>query len=179
MSMDDGPRTYPLVGFAAAAVSRQPLPVREITMPSVFSVLLRGLDCAIYGGAAVVGITFGAWLMIALPMAWAWGLLAIAVALVSGALVAFRTVHVYQALRNGQAFEADIISSSVGPARLTGTPWGDLVNGRAVRGAYRIHGVDAIAEYYLQERWATSLQPGMKIWVITVNGRPALLAPKG
>ena len=67
--------------------------------------------------------------------------------------------------------------SAVSRVRLTGTPWGDLINGTAVLGSYKVGGVDSVGDYYLQERWAQSLVPGMKIWVISVDGRPAFLAP--
>ena len=168
--------TYPLAGFVAATVSRQPLPIRSIAMWPFLVALLRGLDCAIYSISALVFLALGAF-SIAQPGTAVMGLLSLAVGVLSGSLVIVRYVHVRRALRTGEAVEAEIVRSAVSRVRLTGTPWGDLINGTAVRGSYKVGGVDSVGDYYLQERWAQSLVPGMKIWVISVDGRPAFLAP--
>jgi hypothetical protein len=178
MSREAGSGTYPLATFASATVSTQPSPIRRIAIRSVAGAVLRGLDCAIYSVAALVFFVFGVLFIIAEPQAVAFGLLSLAAGFVSGGLVAARIVVVYRALRLGEAVEAEIVGSAVGLVRLTGTLWGDLINGTAVRGSYRISGEESVVDYYLQERWARSLKPGMKIWVISVNGRPALLAPR-
>jgi len=177
MNIGTGSRTYPLVEFAAATVSRQPIPIRSIAMWPFLVALLRGLDCAIYSISALVFLALGAFSIIALPGAAVVGVLSLAAGVISGGLVIVRYMHVYRALQIGDAVEAEIVRSAVGLVRLTGTPWGDLINGTAARGSYRIRGMDPIVDYYLQQRWARSLKPGMKIWVISLNGRPALLAP--
>jgi hypothetical protein len=135
------------------------------------------MDCAIYSVGAVVFLSVGALFIIAEPQAAVLGLLSLAAGVISGSLVAVRVVSVYRVLRIGEAVEAEIMRSEVGRVRLTGTLWGDLINGTAVRGSYRIPGVESVADYYLQERWARSLRPGMKIWVISLHGRPVLFAP--
>jgi hypothetical protein len=168
--------TYPLAGFAAATVTEQPLPVRSIAVRSLLGALLKGLDCAIYSVCAVVFLALGGFVFIPAPGAAAVGLLSLAAGAISGGLVAVRLAHVHRALRTGEALEAEIVRSAVGPIRLTGTPWGDLINGTAVRGSYNVGGGESV-DYYLQQRWARSFRPGMKIWVISVNGRPVLLAP--
>ena len=170
-------RTYPLAEFVAATVSRQPLPIRSIAMWPFLVALLRGLDCAIYSISALLFLALGAFSIIAQPGATVLGLLSLAAGVLSGSLVIVRYVHVRRALRTGAAVEAEIVRSGVGRVRLTGTLWGDLINGTAVRGSYKVGEVDSVGEYYLQERWARSLKPGMKIWVISVDGRPAFLAP--
>jgi hypothetical protein len=170
-------RTYPLAGFVAATVSRQPLPTRSIAMWPFLVALLRGLDCAIYSISAIVFLALGVFSIIAQPGAAVLGVVSLAAGVISGGLVTVRFVHVYRALQIGEAVEAEIVRSAVGLVRLTGTLWGDLINGTAVRGCYKIRGADPVVAYYLQQRWARSLKPGMKIWVISVNGRPAFLAP--
>ena len=177
MSRGDGLRTYPLVGFAAATVSKQPLPIRTIAMSSLLVALLRGLDCAIYGGSATLLLLLGAFSISAVPGAAVLGVLSLSAGVISGGLVIYRFAYVYRALQIGEAVEAEILRSAVGLVRLTGTPSGDLINGTAVRVTYKIRGADSVADYYLQQRWARSLKPGMKVWLISVNGRPALLAP--
>jgi len=170
-------RTYPLAGFVAATVSRQPLPIRSIAVWPFLVALLSGLDCGIYSISALLFLALGAFSIIAQPGAPVLGLLSFAAGVLSGSLVIVRFVHVRRALRTGAAVEAEIVRSAVGRVRLTGTPWGDLINGTAVRGSYQVGGVDSVRGYYLQERWARSLKPGTRIWVISVDGRPAFLAP--
>jgi len=177
MTTGAGSRTYPLAGFAAAILSQQPLPRRKLAMRSVLGAVLGGLDCAIYAIGALVFLTFGVLLIVAEPTATVLGLLSLALGIISAGLVAIRVVQVHSALQIGEAVEAEIVRSAVGLVRLTGTPWGDLINGTAVRGSYKVRGLDSVVDYYLQQRWARSLRPGMKIWVISVNGRPVLLAP--
>jgi hypothetical protein len=146
-------------------------------MSSFLVALLRGLDCAIYTGSAILLLALGAFSVIAVPGAAVLGVISLAAGVISGGIVTYRFAHVYRALQIGEAVEAEIVRSAVGLVRLTGTPWGDLINGTAVRGTYKIRGADTVVDYYLQQRWARSLKPGMKIWLISVNGRPALLAP--
>lgn len=172
-----GSATYPLAGFTAAALSKQPFPVRRVAMFSFLVALLRGVDCAIYSVCALLFLVLGAFAIVAEPEGTVLGLVSLAAGVISGSLVAVRAVHVYRALRFGDAVEAEVVRSAVGLVRLRGTPWGDLINGTAVRGSYKIRGLDSVVDYYLQQRWARSLKPGMKIWVINFNGRPALLAP--
>ena len=170
-------RTYPLAGFAAATVSRQPLPIRSIAMWPFLVALLTGLDCAIYSISALLFLALGAYSVIAQTGAIVLGWLSMAAGVLSGSLVIGRYAHVRRALQRGGAVEAEIVRSAVGRVRLTGTLWGDLINGTAVRGSYKVNGVDSVGDYYLQERWARSLKPGTRIWVISVDGRPAFLAP--
>jgi hypothetical protein len=177
MNKGTGSRSYPLASFVAATVSRQLSPVRRLAIRSVLSAVLGGVDCAIYSVASVMFLTLGALFLIVESQAAVLGLFSLSAGVVSGILVAVRVVSVYRALQIGDAVEVEITRSDVGLMRLTGTLWGDLINGTAVRGSYQIPGVDAVADYYLQERWARSLRPGMKIWVISVNGRPVLFAP--
>jgi len=146
-------------------------------MFSFLVALLRGVDCAIYSVCALLLLVLGGFAIIAEPGGTVLGLVSLAAGVISGSLVAVRAVHVYRALRFGEAVEAEVVRSAVGLVRLRGTPWGDLINGTAVRGSYKIRGLDSVVDYYLQQRWARSLKPGMKIWVINFNGRPALLAP--
>ena len=146
-------------------------------MRSVLRAVLGGLDCAIYSAGALAFLIFGVVFIVAEPSVTALGSLSLAAGVGSGSLVALRITSVYRALRMGEAVEAEIMRSDVGLMRLQGTLWGDLINGTAVRGSYRIPGMEPVVDYYLQERWARSLRPGMKIWVISVKGRPVLLAP--
>ena len=177
MYMGAGSRSYPLAGFAAATVSRQPSPVRRIAMRSFLGAVLRGVDCAIYSLSAVLFLTLAALFIVAEPHAAVLGLVSLVAGVVSGSLVAVRLVSVYRALRIGKAAEAEIVRSDVGLMRFRGTLWGDLINGTAVRGSYKIVGKESVADYYLQQRWARSLRPGMRIFVISINDRPELLAP--
>jgi hypothetical protein len=146
-------------------------------LSSFIVALLRGLDCAIYSAGALVFLVLGVFNLIVEPTETVLWLVSFGAALISAGLVVFRFVSVRRALRFGEAAEAEIVRSAVGLVRLTGTPWGDLINGTAVRGSYRIRGTGSVADFYLQQRWAKSLKPGMKIWVITLKARPALLAP--
>src|SRR5438034_10530538 len=103
MNTGTGSRTYPLVEFAAATVSRQPLPIRSIAMWPFLVALLRGLDCAIYSISALLFLALGAFSIIAQPGATVLGLLSLAAGLLSGSLVIVRYVHVRRALRTGAA----------------------------------------------------------------------------
>jgi len=99
------------------------------------------------------------------------------------ALVAYRIWSVWRALETGEAQAVEIMRTEAGTARLLGTPWGDLAGGKfsappAARGTYQLPNTVETGSYYMQQRWALALHPGDTIWVVRVNGRDVLYAPK-
>ena len=73
----------------------------------------------------------------------------------------------------------EVVQNTVGPARIYGTPWGDLSSGIAASGDYRNPTTGAIHGYYMQQRWATRLKPGAGMWVLRIHDRDVLYAPVG
>ena len=180
---------FPLPGFVAAVLVRQPAAAREVPVGSVAWVVVRGADCSIYAG---VGILFAILGLVAIARdsglsgpgvrQSTLGAGLVAVGLLCLALVSFRIWRVTAFLRNGEAQVAEVTDADVGPARIYGTPWGEplMVGGRmpiAARGMYRMIDTGDTGAYYLQQRWALNLQPGDRIWVLRSHGRDVLYAP--
>lgn len=96
-------------------------------------------------------------------------------------LPSFRIWQVGRALGEGDAHLADVVEAHVGPARIYGTPWGEPLATRmrpiAAIGTYRLTDKGETGRYYMQQWWATELQPGARIWVLRRGGRDVLYAP--
>jgi len=101
----------------------------------------------------------------------------LAVGLLSLLLVVYRIVSVSGVLRSGVGSLVYITEASTGRSRLHGTPWGDVVNGRAARGKYRDPNTAQEGTYYLQQDWALTLKPGDRTWVIRAESGPTLYGP--
>ena len=176
---------YRLPGFIGETLSSQPKPPRRIPIQSIVLAVLDGADCAIYAGGAVVFVAFGLTFMtgsFGVTPAPIWDSSTfVGVGLILVLLVAFRVWQVGGAMRNGQAHIAQVTVAQAGPARLTGTPWGEPLVGRAgpiaARGGYRFTDTGETGHYYMQQTWALTLRQGMRIWVVRVNGRDVLYAP--
>jgi hypothetical protein len=175
---------YRIPTFVAETLASQPSAPRRVSLPAVAGAVLGGIDCVIYLGGGVFLVLMG-WRALTLnPPAPGWfaptffilGTLAIA-------LVAYRIWDVWRALKTGEARVAEIMRTEAGTARLLGTPWGDLAGGKfsappAARGTYQLPNKGEIGSYYMQQRWALALHPGDTIWVLKVNGRDVLYAPR-
>ncbi len=111
------------------------------------------------------------------------GLVIVGLGVLSGLVAAFRIWQVAHALRHGDAQMAEVVDAEVGRARIYGTPWGEPMGTRmrpiAAKGTYRFTSSGETGRYYMQQRWATALQPGATIWVLRDNGRDVLFAPAG
>jgi hypothetical protein len=109
------------------------------------------------------------------------GLVMVGAGVLSGLVAVFRIWKVAGALRQGDAQVAEVVDAEVGRARIYGTPWGEPMGTRtrpiAARGTYRLNSSGETGPYYMQQRWATKLQPGTRIWVLRDNGRDFLYAP--
>ena len=148
--------------------------------------VLGGFDCAIYVGGAVVAIAFGVAVMAhVLPNGnesggGSAGAFILGLGLVSLLLPIYRIWQVTSALENGDAQPAEVTEADVSRARFFGTPWGEAIGTRmnpiAATGVYRLPNGD-MGRYYMQQRWATRLTPGARIWVVRRNGRAVLFAP--
>ena len=118
----------------------------------------------------VAGVAAAAWYLVAVGIACA-------------LLAVFRIWQVASVLRSGDAQVAEIVEAEAGPARIYGTPWGEPMGTRmqpsAARGSYRVISTGETCRYYMQQKWALALQPGMRIWVLRRNGRDVLYAPVG
>jgi hypothetical protein len=178
---------YPLPQFVSRTLADQPLPPRRVPFPAVVQAVVGGADCAIYAIGALVLLVIGAAVTAhALPSSSRGsdvpgGLVIIVVGLVCALLPSFRVWQVERALRDGDALIADIIQAGVGPARIYGTPWGEPMGTRmqpiVATGRYRLIGTGETGRYYMQQTWATALQPGARIWVLRHSGRDILYAP--
>jgi hypothetical protein len=175
---------YRIPTFVAETLASQLSAPRRVSLLGVAGAVLRGIDCVIYLAGGVF-LLLMAWRALSFdPPAPAWfapalfmfGVLAIA-------LVAFRIWQVWNALKTGEARVAEIVRTEAGTARMWGTPWGDLAGGKlsappAARGTYQLPDQGETGSYYMQQRWALALNPGDAIWVLRVNGRDVLYAPK-
>jgi hypothetical protein len=171
---------YRLPRFADEILSHQPTPPREVGPISVVLVVVRGLDGGIYASSAFLLTFTGAMLLlstsgIGTPIS----VVSIVIGVVCAALVTFRVIDVLRALRTGEAVMVEVVQNKVGPARIYGTPWGDLSSGSAASGDYRNPATGAIHGYYMQQRWATHLKPGARMWVFRIHDRDVLYAPVG
>lgn len=76
---------------------------------------------------------------------------------------------------------AEITEAEVGRARIYGSRWGEPMGTRiepiAAKGGYRMINTGETGRYYMQQSWATALQPGARIWVLRRGGRDILYAP--
>jgi hypothetical protein len=175
---------YRIPTFVAETLASQPSAPRQVSLPAVAGAVLGGIDCVIYLGGGVFLVLMG-WRAPTLnPPAPDWfapalfilGVLAIA-------LVAYRIWDVSRALKTGEALVGEIMRTEAGTARLWGTPWGDLAGAKfsappAARGTYQLPNTVETGSYYMQQRWALALHPGDTIWVLKVNGRDVLYAPR-
>lgn len=153
-------------------------------MLAVAGAVLGGIDCVIYlvGGVFLVVMGWRALNVEPAPPGWFAAALFVVGALAI-VLVAYRIWDVWRALTTGEARVAEIMRTEAGYARLWGTPWGDLAGTKfspppAARGAYQLPNTGDTGSYYMQQRWALALHPGDAIWVLRVNGRDVLYAPK-
>jgi hypothetical protein len=174
---------YPIPTFVAETLASQPSVPRKVSLLSVSSAVLRGIDCIIYILIGVFLVAMG-WRALSLnPPAPGWLALALFIAGDSAiVLVAYRIWEVWNALKTGEARVAEVMRTEAGMARLWGTPWGDLVGTKysappAARGTYQLPNKGEIGSYYMQQKWALALRPGDTIWVLRVNGRDVLYAP--
>ena len=155
-------------------------------LQSVVRVVVGGLDCAIYVGAALVLIAFGVAAMAhALPSAnpstdVPGGLVIAGLGAASGLLAVFRIWQVESVLQSGDALMAEVVEAEVGRARIYGTPWGEPMGTRmqpiAARGSYRVISTGETGRYYMQQNWARASQPGTRMWVLRRNGHDILYA---
>jgi hypothetical protein len=146
--------------------------------------VLVGADGALYAGGGAFLIAFGL-------SVYVWpntpasnipgGLVLAGVGVLSGLVAVFRIWQVAGALRHGDAQVAQVVDAEVGRARIYGTPWGEPIRIRrmpiAARGTYRLTSSSETGHFYMQQRWATALQPGSRMWVLRKNGRDVLYAP--
>jgi hypothetical protein len=152
---------------------------------SVVAAVLAGADCAIYAVGGVVFVALGLVLMtgaLGVTQAPLWVCLVFAgVGLACLALAVFRIGQVERVLQTGDAYAAEVVHAEAGPARLTGTPWGEPLIGRvgpiAAKGSYRIIGSGETGQYYMQQSWALPLRQGAHIWVLRWDGQDAFYAP--
>jgi len=178
---------YPLPLFVSQTLANQPIAPRQVPIRLVVRAVLSGVDCTIYAIGSLVLIGFGlAVAAHALPSRSSssdvpGGLVIVGVGVLCALLPSFRVWQVARALREGDAHVADIAEAAVRPARLYGTPWGEPMGTRtrpiAASGTYRITDTGESHPYYMQQRWATTLQPGARIWVLRRGGRDVLYAP--
>jgi len=178
---------YPLPLFVSRTLANQPIAPRQIPIRLVVRAVLSGMDCAIYAIGSLVLLGFGlAVAAHALPSSSSssdvpGGLAIVGVGVLCALLPSFRVWQVARALREGDAHVADVIEAGVGPARIYGTPWGEPMGTRtrpiAASGTYRITDTGESRRYYMQQWWATTLQPGARIWVLRRGGRDVLYAP--
>ena len=178
---------YPLPGFVSRTLSNQPIAPRHVPVQSLLQAVLTGVDCAIYSIGSLVLI--GAGLAVAAHALASssrssdvpGGLAILGLGLLCGLLPSFRVWQVASALREGDAHVADVIEAGVGSARIYGTPWGEPMGTRmrpiAAIGTYRLTDTGESSRYYMQQWWATRLQPGARIWVLRRGGRDVLYAP--
>ena len=177
---------YPLPLFVSRTLANQPIAPRQIPIRLVVRAVLSGMDCAIYAIGSLVLIGFG--LAVAahvLPSSSSssdvpGGLAIVGVGVLCALLPSFRVWQVARALREGDAHLADVIEAGVGPARIYGTPWGESMGTRtrpiAAMGTYRLTDTGESSRYYMQQWWATTVQPGARIWVLRRGGRDVLYA---
>lgn len=177
---------YPLPLFVSRTLANQPIPPRQVSIRLLVWAVLSGVDCAIYAIGSLVLIGVGlAVAAHALPSSsrssHALGLAIVGLGLLCGLLPSFRVWQVARALREGDAHVADVTEAGVGSARLYGTPWGEPMGTRtrpiAAMGPYRISDTGESSRYYMQQWWATKLQPGARIWVLRHGGRDVLYGP--
>jgi hypothetical protein len=175
---------YRIPTLVAETLAFQPSGPRRVSLFAVASAVLRGIDCVIYLGGGAFLIVMG-WRALSVdPPAPGWFAPALfIVGALAIVLVAYRIWDVWRALKTGEARVAEIMRTEAGAARLWGTPWGDLAGAKfsappAARGTYQLANTGEIGGYYMQQRWALALHPGDTIWVLRVNGRDALYAPK-
>jgi hypothetical protein len=179
---------YPLPLFVSKTLADQPTPPRQVATLGLIRAVLGGTDCAIYAGAAVVLIAFGlAASSHALPSSNPSsdvnvGLVVAGIGILCALLPAFRIWRVANALKSGHGELAEVVDAQVGQARIYGTPWGDPMLGVsrlpiAARGTYRLERTGEAGQYYMQQRWATALRSGTRIWVLRMNQRDIVYAP--
>lgn len=178
---------YPLPLFVSRTLANQPIAPRQVPVRLLLQAVLSGVDCAIYAIGSLVLI--GAGLVVAahaVPSSSRssdvpGGLAILGLGLLCGLLPSFRVWQVARALREGDAHVADVIEAEVGSARIYGTPWGEPMGTRtrpiAAMGTYRLTDTGEGSRYYMQQWWATRLQPGARIWVLRRGGRDVLYAP--
>ena len=170
--------------FVAETLASQPSAPRRVSLLAVAGAVLGGIDCIIYLGGGVFLVLMGWRALNVDPPGPGWFAPALfVVGALAIALVSYRIWDVWRALKTGEARVAEIMRTEAGTARLLGTPWGDLTGAKfsappAARGAYQLQNTRETGSYYMQQRWALALHPGDAIWVVRVNGRDALYAPK-
>jgi hypothetical protein len=182
---------FRLPRFVATTLSAQPSAPRAVKTLSVAVVVAAGLDGVCYTAAGVISTAAGAAILIGVPArlgepdnivrpaaesVWV-GVVLLVIGLFFLALIGFRIWQVRQALATGAAELAEVTTAEAGLARLRGSLWGDLAWGQAARGSYRMTQSSDTGRYYMQQRWALALQPGMRIWVVRLNGKDILYAP--
>jgi hypothetical protein len=182
---------FRLPSFIAGTLASQPSPPRSVTILTVARAVLAGLDGATYAVAGVFLSVIGLAVITGTPQrlgqpdnlvrpifenSW-FGVGCLAAGVICLLLIGFRIWQVHQALRIGQAQVAEITEAQTGRARLTGTPWGDLIWGNAARGNYQVQGATEAGHHYMQQRWALSLRTGDRIWILRLDGRDVLYAP--
>jgi hypothetical protein len=169
---------YRLPHFVAETLSAQPSPPRQVPVMSVVRALLGGIDCLTYVAGGLLGVVLSVATFANTPDQIGLGLALGAIGLLAVLLAIFRTWQVSRALRLGDAYVADVTDATAGRVRWYGSPWGDLARGSAARGSYQLPGTGDARPYYMQQRWALDLKPGDQIWVVRVNGRDVLYAPR-
>ena len=178
---------YPLPRFVSRTLADHPIAPRQVPVRLLVQAVLSGVDCAIYAIGSLVLIGVGLAIAAhALPSGSRssdvpGGLAILGLGLLCGLLPSFRVWQVARALREGDAHVADVIEAGVGSARIYGTPWGEPMGTRtrpiAAMGTYRLTDTGESSPYYMQQWWATKLQPGARIWVLRRGGRDVLYAP--
>ncbi len=178
---------YPLPLLVSRTLAKQHIAPRRVSFRLLVQAVLSGVDCSIYASGSLVLIGFGlAVAAHALPSGSRssdvpGGLAIFGFGLLCGLLPSFRVRQVARALREGDAHLADVIEAEVGTARIYGTPWGEPMGTRtrpiAATGTYRLTDTGENGRYYMQQWWATRLQPGARIWVLRRLGRDVLYAP--
>jgi len=178
---------YPLPLLVSRTLAKQPIAPRRVSFRLLVQAVLSGVDCSIYAIGSLVLIGFGlAVAAHALPSGSRssdvlGGLAIFGFGLLCGLLPSFRVWQAARALREGDAHLADVIEAEVGTARIYGTPWGEPMGTRtrpiAATGTYRLTDTGENGRYYMQQWWATRLQPGARIWVLRRLGRDVLYAP--
>jgi hypothetical protein len=142
---------YELPAFVAGILARQPLPPRRVPVRRVIRALLGGVDCLIYFGGGLFFIGFGLVFGSSPDTIWG-GIGFLIVGLLTLSLGLFRIWQVERALRLGDAELAEVTEAQRGRARLTGTPWGDLMTGVAARGGYRLLHAASVGTVSASER---------------------------
>lgn len=172
-------------GFVSETLAEQPQSPRHVPLTSVTFAVLAGADCAIYLGSAVVFIAAGLLFMTGglgfTPAPLSVSLIFVGVGFLPLLLALFRVWQVGRAVRDGDAKLAEIVEAEAGPARYRGTPWGEPLFRQGVpvaaKGTYRL-GTGETGSYYMQQSWALPLRQGDRIWVVRLDGRDVLYAPR-